>query len=145
MKSIEINKKNFLEDPDSKLILLLKTYFKNLSDAELTHICEDIVIKYNENKQLEKLKNLKKLIIYKKKDEKKQLIQKFRDWKNKINLLRLGKKHSIDYNSSIKNEDYLVNQEKLNFDKKSESKIDNSFLENRYYKKSMIYFNVKNL
>jgi len=126
MKSYELNKKDNVKDSDFKLTLLLKTYFQSLSDHELTSICQDIVIKFNENKKLEKLKNLKKLILFKKQEDKKYLLKNFIDWRSKAYLIKF-KDYALNCKQNHRNinEEDCKNEYLLN-----DSKINNSYMEN---------------
>jgi hypothetical protein len=101
MRSYEKIKNDFVHDKDLKLSILLKTYFDNLSDAELIQVCEDIIIKFNENKQLEKLKNLKKLLIFKKQEDKRLLLKKFLCWKKNIGINFKFSLNSIEGKNNI--------------------------------------------
>lgn len=95
MKSYESIKKESYIDIDMKLKYLLKNYFKLLSDQDLAQICEDIVTKYSENRQLEKLKSLKKLFFVKKEQEKNFLVKNFIQWKAKTLATQKVKQESL--------------------------------------------------
>lgn len=130
MKSYELSKKDSkIKDSDLILTLLLKTYFKSLSDYELSQICEDIVVKFNENKQLEKLKNLKKFVFFKKQEDKLNILKYFKEWKSKINLIKFKENASSIYkvNQSIISEQHINN-------KVNDSNIDGYEKENRIKK-----------
>lgn len=147
MRSYEKIKNDYANDIDLKLIILLKTYFRNLSDLELTQICEDIVIKYNENKQLEKLKNLKKLVIFKKQQDIRLLLKKFFNWKknvfnknNSSSNLNCNN-HNNNYNNigDLNINNNINSQDKLGL---SENKImDGSYMDKKSFNKSMSLLN----
>jgi hypothetical protein len=102
MRSYEKIKNQKFSDENFKLKILLKNYFKSLNDIELENICEDIAIKFNENKQIEKLKNLKKIFFYKKQKDKFLLLNSFNKWKNlNINL--------NNNNNKDKDKDSIIN------------------------------------
>ena len=50
MKCYDKTKFEVFSDENFKLKNLLKNYFKSLNDGELGQVCEDIIIKFNENK-----------------------------------------------------------------------------------------------
>jgi len=136
-----LNKKdNVSGDKELQLTLLLKTYFKSLSDSELTNICEDIVTKFNENKQLEKLKNLKKLLIFNKQETKRHLLKTFKEWRSKVTLMNFVDNTLLNrHNQLITNEDPNKNFA-LN-----DSRMNSSHMENRIKKISkiiLIFFSI---
>ncbi len=136
-----MNKKdNVSGDKELQLTLLLKTYFKSLSDSELTNICEDIVTKFNENKQLEKLKNLKKLLIFNKQETKRHLLKTFKEWRSKVTLMNFVDNTLLNrHNQLITNEDPNKNFA-LN-----DSRMNSSHMENRIKKISkiiLIFFSI---
>lgn len=132
MKSYELNKKDNEHNPDLKLALLLKTYFRSLSDMDLTLICEDVVIKFNENKQLEKLKNLKNIILFKKQEDKRFLLKSFIDWKSKVNLMRLNDNNRKNFGNQL-----IANEESNRM--MNNSRIDSSYMESRIKKIRKVY------
>ena len=134
MKSYELNKKdNVSGDKELQLTLLLKTYFKSLSDSELTNICEDIVTKFNENKQLEKLKNLKKLLIFNKQETKRQLLKTFKEWRSKVTLMNF-----VDNTLLNRHNQLITNEEPNKNFALNDSRMNSSHMENRIKKISKI-------
>ena len=121
MKCYDMNKNDNIQDYNLKLTNLLKSYFRNLAENDLTYVCQDIVIKFNENKQLEKLKIIKKLFIYKKQENKNRLLKYFFNWKKNIFFKKSLKEknynskelhnsksqgNNLIYNDSISNNSY---------------------------------------
>jgi len=79
---------------------ILINYFKNLNEFDLTQLCENVVKKYIENKNLEKLKNLKILLNLKINQERILLLKQFKNWKLKCMIIV---KNSFKIDDSLKN------------------------------------------
>ena len=65
------------------LISVIYEYFTNLDDKEFKIICSEIINKYIENKNYEKIKNSKLLYNYFNRIEKNNKLRALLNWKNK--------------------------------------------------------------
>lgn len=65
------------------LISVIYEYFTNLDDKEFKIICSEIINKYIENKNYEKIKNSKLLYNYFNRMEKNNKLRALLNWKNK--------------------------------------------------------------
>ena len=76
--------KSFANDLLQKILL---EYFENIDKQTLTTICCDLVLKYTENKNVEKIKNAKRLFILYQRTSRKKVSGKFLLWSSKLYII----------------------------------------------------------
>ncbi len=82
-KQKQQNYKLFANDLLQRILL---EYFENIDKQTLTSICCDLVLKYRENKNVEKVKYAKKLLILYSRNCRKKLVESYFNWSSKTYL-----------------------------------------------------------